>query len=226
MDCDTRCAGKYPVSNSAIGIGVHKMQLYLCGPMRGLPAFNFPAFHAAAARLRGLGHEVWSPAERDIVDGFDLTKDETRPLTYYMTHDLPAVCQADAVAVLPGWRASVGASLEVHVAQVCGIPVLDATTLGLLSETVLEEAQRLVYGERGATYGHPLDDFSRTATIWSALLNVSVTAEQVALCMVALKMSRETYQPKRDNRTDMAGYAECLDRIAAERVRRAHSKEL
>jgi hypothetical protein len=87
-------------------------------------------------------------------------------------------------------------------------------------ETVLEEAQRLVYGDRGAAYGHPLDDYTRTARIWSAILGIEVTAEQAVLCMIGVKISRECNQGKRDNRTDMAGYAECLERIAEERQRR------
>ena len=196
------------------------MRLYLAGPMRGIPVFNFPAFHETASRLRGLGHDVWSPAERDLEEGFNPERDHAKPMAYYMAHDLPEVCRSDAVAVLPGWRKSHGARLEVSVAEACGIPVLDADTLTPSAETVLEEAQRLVYGDRGATYGHPLDDFSRTASMWSALLGVAVTAEQVAMCMILLKLSRETYQPKRDNRTDIAGYAECLHRVVTERASR------
>lgn len=46
-----------------------------------------------------------------------------------MKFDLPAVLDSDAVAVLPGWERSTGARLEVHVARVCGIPVVWADTL-------------------------------------------------------------------------------------------------
>jgi len=99
------------------------MKLYLAGPMTGYPAYNFPAFHAAAAALRARGHDVWSPAERDEQEGFNPQTDTAHPLRYYMRWDLPAVLESDAVATLPGWEESVGANLEVHVAQVCAIPI-------------------------------------------------------------------------------------------------------
>ena len=38
-------------------------RIYLAGPMSGLPDFNYPAFHAAAAVLRAQGHYVENPAE-------------------------------------------------------------------------------------------------------------------------------------------------------------------
>ena len=87
-------------------------------------------------------------------------------------------------------------------------------------ETILEEAQRIVYGDRGENYGHPFEDFSRTAKIWSAILEIEVTPEQVALCMVGLKISREVNRPKRDNIVDGAGYFETLEMVKEERSRR------
>jgi len=42
--------------------------IYLSGPMSGLPGFNFPAFHAAAAKLRADGFTVLNPAETDNGD--------------------------------------------------------------------------------------------------------------------------------------------------------------
>jgi hypothetical protein len=80
-------------------------------------------------------------------------------------------------------------------------------------ESILFEAHNLVHGVRGEDYGHPYHDFGRTAKIWSAILGVDVTPEQVALCMIGVKMSRECNRPKRDNRVDMAGYAETLDMV-------------
>lgn len=83
-----------------------------------------------------------------------------------------------------------------------------------MSETILEEAQRLVHGDRQNAYGHPYDDFSRTGRIWGAILGIEdVPPHLVALCLIGVKVSRETNAPKRDNRTDIAGYAETLDLV-------------
>ena len=90
----------------------------------------------------------------------------------------------------------------------------------MMNETILDEAKRIVYGERGENYGHPFEDFSRTAQIWSAILGIKVEPEQVALCMVGLKISRECNRPKRDNVVDGAGYFENLDMVKEERMRR------
>lgn len=97
-----------------------------------------------------------------------------------------------------------------------------------MSESILGEAERLVDGPRGADYGHPHEDFSRTAGIANILfshkLREPLTASDVALFMVGLKLSREVNHPKRDNRVDGAGYLYCLDKIrdreldAAERL--------
>lgn len=87
-------------------------------------------------------------------------------------------------------------------------------------ESILDEAKRIVHGERGENYGHPFEDFSRTAQIWSAVLDIDVTPEQVALCMIGVKISREVNRPKRDNIVDGAGYFETLEMVKQERSRR------
>jgi hypothetical protein len=102
--------------------------------MRGIPEYNFPAFYAAAASLRARGIEVWSPAEHDVhADGFNPVTDTHQPMRHYMKRDLPAVLDADFVAVLPGWENSQGAKLEVAVARACDIPVLHAADLSPVS---------------------------------------------------------------------------------------------
>lgn len=89
-----------------------------------------------------------------------------------------------------------------------------------MSGSVLVEAEKLVHGDRGADYGHPLDDFSRTAQIWSAILGTEITAQQVGLCMIGVKLSRQCNKPKRDNMVDAAGYAETVQMVEDEYNRR------
>jgi hypothetical protein len=90
------------------------------------------------------------------------------------------------------------------------------------SETVCQEADRLVSGDRGSAYGHPLDNFTHTGRLWAPILGLDeVTPEQVALCMIGVKLSRECHKSKRDNATDIAGYAKCLDLVREEKARRA-----
>lgn len=91
------------------------MRLYLAGPMTGLPALNFPAFHAAAKGLRAAGHDVVNPAE--IVVDPDVCWAEC------MRRDIPQLCTCEAIAVLSGWEKSRGATLEVHIAEELGMSV-------------------------------------------------------------------------------------------------------
>jgi|TARA_R100001530_G_scaffold13555_2_gene12440 hypothetical protein len=74
-------------------------------------------------------------------------------------------------------------------------------------QSILEEAQRLVNGDRGKNYGHPIIDFTRSAKMWSAILGTNISPQQVGLCMIAIKLSRECNVHNRDNLVDCAGYA-------------------
>ena len=79
----------------------------------------------------------------------------------------------------------------------------------------LEKAHEAV-SERGRVYGHPADDFGKTAKMWEPILGVEVTPEQVALCMVAVKMSRLCQQRDHwheDSVVDACGYLACLEKV-------------
>lgn len=78
------------------------------------------------------------------------------------------------------------------------------------AETVLEEANRLIHGARQADYGHPIDDFTKTAGMWSAAFGWDVEPEDIPMAMIMVKISREQNRPKRDNAVDIAGYAGTL----------------
>ncbi|MCP4645812.1 MAG: DUF4406 domain-containing protein [bacterium] len=114
--------------------------VYLAGPMRGIPEYNFPAFKAATESLRADNWKVWSPAENDVeLDNFDPVKDEPRDMAHYMARDLPAVCAADAVVVLPGWESSEGCAIEVYVARAVGKPIFTYPNLHELREEPAEK---------------------------------------------------------------------------------------
>lgn len=191
-----------------------RMRVYLSGPMTGYPEHNKPAFHARAWEWRREGWDVFSPAEEP--PGYT---EANRP--EYLKRDIRALLDCDAIAVLPGWQKSEGARMEVTVAKALRYPIYDANTFAPYEESALQEAQRLVHGDRGATYGHPLDDYTTTAALFTAILGAPVTAEQAILCMIAVKLSRLTRKPDhRDSAVDVAGYAECLTMVIAERKRR------
>lgn len=96
-------------------------RIYISGPMTGLPELNFPAFNAAAHRLRALGHQVVNPAE--------VNPDTTMTWEQCMRADIKALCDCDTIALLPGWEASRGAHLEVHVAHRLGLTVCSVESL-------------------------------------------------------------------------------------------------
>lgn len=186
--------------------------IYIAGPMRGYPRYNFDAFHAAEKTLTQEHWRVLSPASADEAEGFDpdtavVTQED---MLVFMRRDFDMIMRADAIAVLPGWEKSTGATAEVALARWKGIPVLRYPDMvNVFEEDILEEAYRITRGDRQAQYGPPDQDFQRTAAMWSALKGVAFSAKDVALFMIALKLSRQTHQDKRDNWVDIAGYARC-----------------
>jgi hypothetical protein len=213
--------------------------VYISGPMTGLPNHNFPRFFEMEKSLRKMGFAVCNPATLGVKDGW--TKEQ------YLKRDIPLLVTCHAVILLPGWSSSWGANLEYEIATKLGIPAFDDVShlldwrlkMEILAErvyvspsivkaaiekagkeSVAQEADRLVSGDRGSDYGHPLDDFTKTAKIWSAILGCDVTPEQVGLCMVGVKISREVNKHKRDNLVDICGYAKTIEMIVDERVRR------
>ena len=91
-----------------------------------------------------------------------------------------------------------------------------------MSEGILEEAQRIVHGARRETHGHPLDNHSRTAALWTAFLGHPVTAEDVCWMNILQKASRTKASGiiTRDSLVDTAGYAANIEILKDERARR------
>lgn len=97
------------------------MKVYVAGPMTGYVEHNFPAFKAAAARLRSLGYQVVNPAELDEPLGLSHEELSDLPHEFFLRRDIEALLDCDGIYTLPGWRYSKGATLEVAVAKGCGI---------------------------------------------------------------------------------------------------------
>ena len=115
------------------------MKIYLAGPMRGIPEFNFPAFYKAAAALRAQAHFVFNPAEKDVEKHgknfakANATGNEELAVKQYgfnlreaLEVDLVWICRhADAIALLPGWKNSKGATTEYALAIALGLSVIE-----------------------------------------------------------------------------------------------------
>ena len=82
-----------------------------------------------------------------------------------------------------------------------------------MTETILEEAGRIVNGERREAYGDVRTSFMRIADLWSAYLGHQVTVSDVAHMMILMKVSRNAKNFKRDNLTDICGYARCAEML-------------
>lgn len=107
------------------------MKVYLAGPMRGIPKFNFPAFHRAARKLRKQGYTVFSPAEKGIEKRLPKAKDLQESMSFrrkVFALDLAWICKhAEAVALMPGWKKSKGARAEKATAEAIGLEVFYVT---------------------------------------------------------------------------------------------------
>lgn len=68
-----------------------------------------------------------------------------------------------------------------------------------------------ILAKRGESYGPIPQSFARIAKLWSIVLGIEVSPQQVALCMVALKLARLVNDPDHlDSAHDIEGYARCL----------------
>lgn len=141
------------------------MRIYIAGPMRGIPEFNFPAFDEATAWLRARGHDVFNPAERDrdedgfTGEGFDGTEDLSQhgfDLRAALGADLAWITEhADLVVVLPGWEESKGANAEVATAVALGIPFRRYDTM--------RNTTRYLVGDVGDRMTESLDETRTTS---------------------------------------------------------------
>lgn len=87
-----------------------------------------------------------------------------------------------------------------------------------MTESILEAAHGLVFGDRGDAYDHPAVDYQRAVDIFNAITGCDLTAAEGIVFMKAVKLSRLgralqagfPAEAIRDTITDDAGYTECL----------------
>lgn len=127
------------------------MRLYISGPMRGIPCYNFPEFDSLADYLTDRGYQYINPADHDRVVEPDLevTKhylagdpslNDRDNFHQLLGWDLAQIAspECDGVVMLPGWENSTGAQHERYVAEACGKAVWLAKRTRMLGLWTLE----------------------------------------------------------------------------------------
>lgn len=111
----------------------HQM-VYIAGPMRGHPDNNTAAFDEARNLLVSKGYAVISPADMDRAAAVPIEPEPAdSDIRKYALRDFHALHflggqDGDAIAMLPGWEDSIGATAEFFMARWLKLRVLDATT--------------------------------------------------------------------------------------------------
>lgn len=83
-----------------------------------------------------------------------------------------------------------------------------------MSDAALLDEAESILTLREATYGPAADAMAAIAARWSLTLGQPVTAAQVVLCMIDLKLARLSHDPShRDSAVDVIGYAALLPEV-------------
>ena len=93
-----------------------------------------------------------------------------------------------------------------------------------MTSSILQTAEATIHGPRQDEYGDKRQNFSQIAMLWQGLLahklppGTAITPEDVALCMIAVKMARLAKSPDHlDSQIDVAGYIACYNLLQEER---------
>lgn len=200
-------------------------KVYLSSKMSGEPDYGYPLFHAMEETISNtFGCAVINPA-RHFEGRTDLAYE------VYLKRDFKElISKATCVVVFGKWRQSRGSLKEVILAISIGLSVWEKFGVDIImlrespyqlclmlaelekpTETVCAEADRIVSEDRGKDYGHPYDDYKRTTETFNALTGNSLTPMDGIMFMMCVKMSRLMHKYKRDNLTDLCGYAKCYE---------------
>ena len=99
-------------------------KIYIAGPMRGLPDFNYPKFNQYAQAHRMAGWFVVNPVEIGADYGTpDQINADPALLAAVMAAELHALETCDAIYLLDGWQNSEGARKELAAAIAYGLKI-------------------------------------------------------------------------------------------------------
>lgn len=163
--------------------------------------------------------------ERLREEGYDVDGDSvttTEPILQQQMNDLAHALKVGGVFPIPDDQEAIVEGINDE--------------LGEEPQTVLEEAQSLIYGDREGDYGPPTNSFNSIAGLWTAYLDakyatlteqlgddldeedVALTPTDVAHMMILLKISRSVTggKYKRDNVVDGCGYFALIARMEEE----------
>lgn len=123
---------------------VYRHMVYIAGPMRGYPQYNFPAFDHARKMFLAYGYDVISPADIDrAAKDVGPNEKDLPPQHVFVRRDFFALYFLRVaiqpghgyIAMLPGWEKSTGAVAEFFLARWLGLRVLDGRSGGTLDFT-------------------------------------------------------------------------------------------
>jgi NTP pyrophosphatase (non-canonical NTP hydrolase) len=95
-------------------------------------------------------------------------------------------------------------------------------------KTILEQANEIVHErseEKSRQYGPFIEGMSRAAQIMRGSTGKDITASDMYLALVALKLSRNSYSYKRDNLLDAVAYIGALDAYLSEKPQTQNQKD-
>jgi hypothetical protein len=90
------------------------------------------------------------------------------------------------------------------------------------TDSILQHAHELIFGDRNKAYGHPSENFQNVALLWNAYLQIrdsdpsfhGLTPLDIAVLNILQKVARVARnQSHMDSWTDIAGYAGTAERI-------------
>lgn len=86
----------------------------------------------------------------------------------------------------------------------------------MIKDNIAHEAVKILSGDRNVDYGSYIESFNKISTVASILTGKTITEEDCAKVLMAVKLVRESYKHKRDNLVDLVAYSIILNDLENE----------